>query len=50
MSVKSRFTDLFEKVEKIKPMAEKDGQIYVNFDEAAAMNSYNMMEEANTGM
>ena len=49
MSAKERITELFDKADKIKPMAEKDGQVYVNFDEAATMNSLNMMEEANTG-
>ena len=50
MSVKERMTELFDKADMITPMAEKDGQIYVNFDEAATMNSLNMMNEAKTGM
>lgn len=50
MNVKDKFAELFRKADSIKPLAEKDGHIYVNFDEAATMNSINMLNKANTGM
>lgn len=50
MDIRSKFTELFAKADKVKPMAEKDGQVYVTFDEAAVLNSLNMLNESNTGM
>ena len=50
MDMRSKFQELFNKADKVKPMAEKDGQKYVTFDEAATLNSLNMLDEANTGM
>lgn len=50
MDIRSKFTELFAKADKVNPMAEKDGQVFVTFDEAATLNSLNMMNEAKTGM
>lgn len=41
---------LYDKYDNIKPMAEKDGQVYVTFDEAATMNSVHAEEGKGTGM
>ena len=40
---------LYEAVDKVKPLAEKDGQVYVDFADAAVLNSYNA-DEPRTGM
>ena len=50
MSVESKFKELFAKADKVKPMAEKDGQVYVTFDEASTLNNINMLNKENTGM
>ena len=46
----NKYQELFDKAQDIKPMVEKDGQVYVNFDEASTLNSLNMLNEAKTGM
>lgn len=50
MDVRSKFSELFAKADKVKPMAEKDGHVYVTFDEAATLNNINMLNKAKTGM
>ena len=50
MNLATKFQELFSKAEKVKPMAEKDGQVFVTFDEASTLNSLNMLNEAKTGM
>ena len=40
---------LYEAVDKVKPLAEKDGQVYVDFESASILNSYNA-DEPRTGM
>lgn len=42
--------NLYDKYDSIKPMAEKDGQVYVTFDEASVMNSVHAEEGKGTGM
>ena len=49
MGRKERMKELYEKVDNIKPLAEKDGEVYVTFEDAAVLNSYNA-DEPNTGM
>lgn len=49
MSKRERMRELYEKADNIVPMAEKDGQVYVNFEQAAILNSVNA-EEPSTGM
>lgn len=39
---------LYDKADAIKPMAEKNGQLYVSFEEASILNSVNA-EEGNEG-
>lgn len=41
--------ELYERAEQIKPLAEKDGQVWVTFEDAAILNSINA-EEPRTGM
>lgn len=41
--------DLYDKVEKVRPLAEKDGQKFVDFEDAAVLNSYNA-QEPKTGL
>ena len=41
---KESMKELFAKVDKVKPLAEKDGQLYVTFDDAATLNSFNAQE------
>ena len=50
MSKKEKMMELFEKADKVKPMAEKDGQKFVTFDEAATLNSMSVYDEKKTGM
>ena len=48
-SKKERMRELYQKVDQVKPLAEKDGEVWVTFDDAATLNSYNA-DEPNTGM
>jgi len=48
-SKRQRMRELYEKADAIVPMAEKDGQKYVSFEEASILNSVNA-EEPTTGM
>lgn len=41
--------ELYRKAEDVKPYAEKDGKKFVNFEDAATLNSINA-QEPNTGM
>ena len=41
--------ELYQKVDEIRPFAEKDGEVWVSFEDAATLNSYNA-DEPNTGM
>lgn len=41
--------ELYRKAENVKPLAEKDGQIFVNFEDASTLNSVNA-QEPRTGM
>lgn len=49
MSRRERMKELYQKVDNVKPFAEKDGQKWVSFEDAAILNSYNA-DEPNTGM
>lgn len=49
MGKKERMKELYEKVDQVKPLAEKDGQRYVTFEDAAILNSYEA-DEPKTGM
>jgi hypothetical protein len=49
MGRKERMKELYAKVDAIKPFAEKDGEVWVSFEDAATLNSYNA-DEPNTGM
>lgn len=44
MSRKEAMKELYEKVDRVKPLAEKDGKVYVTFEDAATLNSYNSTE------
>ena len=50
MSKQEQMRELFEKADKVQPMAEKDGQVYVNFDEAATLNNIHSFEGGGTGL
>ena len=41
---KESMKELYAKVDKVKPLAEKNGQLYVTFEDAATLNSYNAQE------
>ena len=49
-SKRERMRELYDKADNIRPMAEKDGQVFVTFDEAATLNSLNAEEPHGTGM
>ena len=42
--------ELYDKADKVRPMAEKDGQLFVSFEDAAVLNSVNAEEPHGTGM
>jgi hypothetical protein len=42
--------ELYAKADAIVPMAEENGQVYVNFEEASILNSVNAEEQKGTGM
>lgn len=41
--------ELYDKVEKVRPLAEKDGEKWVNFEDASVLNSFNA-QEPKTGL
>ena len=49
MTKQQRMKELYQKVDAVKPFAEKDGEVWVSFEDAAVLNSYNA-DEPNTGM
>ena len=49
MSKIQEMAELYARAEKVKPLAEKDGQKWVDFEDAATLNSLNA-QEPNTGM
>lgn len=49
MSKMKQMADLYRKAENVKPLAEKDGQKFVNFEDASTLNSVNA-QEPRTGM
>lgn len=49
MGKKERMKELYQKVDAIQPLAEKNGEVYVTFEDAAVLNSYNA-DEPKTGM
>lgn len=50
MSKRDQMRELFDKADKVKPIIEKDGQVYVSFEDAAVLNSINSYEGKGTGM
>lgn len=42
--------ELYDKADKVRPMAKKDGQLFVSFEDAAVLNSVNAEEPHGTGM
>jgi len=50
MSKRERMRELYDKADNIKPYAEKDGQVFVNFEDASVLNSVNAEEPKGTGM
>lgn len=49
-SKRERMRELYEKADKIKPYAEKDGQKFCSFEDASVLNSLNAEEPHGTGM
>lgn len=49
MGKKERMKELYEQVDKVRPLAEKDGKVLVTFKDAAVLNSYDA-DEPTTGM
>lgn len=48
-SKREKMRELYEKYDAIKPYAERDGEVYVSFEDASVMNSVHA-EEPKTGM
>ena len=46
---KRELKELYEKVDNVKPLAEKDGKVWVDFEDAATLNSY-YADEPRTGL
>lgn len=49
MSKIQEMAELYRKAEEVKPLAEKDGQKFVNFEDASILNSINA-QEPKTGL
>ena len=49
-SKKQRMQELYEKADNVRPYAEKDGQVWVNFEDASILNSVNAEEPSGTGL
>ena len=47
---RERMRELYEKYDNIKPYAEKDGKVWVSFEDASVMNSVHAEEPHGTGM
>lgn len=50
MSKRERMRELYEKADNVRPFAEKDGQLYVSFEDASVLNSVNAEEPSGTGL
>lgn len=50
MTKRERMRDLYNKADNIKPYAEKDGQMWVSFEDASVLNSLNAEEPSGTGL
>jgi len=44
MGKAERMKELYDKYDKVKPLAEKDGEIIATFEDAAVLNSFNAQE------
>lgn len=49
MARREEMRELFEKADKVKPFAEKDGAVYVNFEDASVLNSVNAFDPKGLG-
>lgn len=49
-SKRERMRELYDKADKVRPYAEKDGQLFVSFEDASTLNSLNAEEPHGTGM
>ena len=49
MGRKESLKELYQKVDKVKPLAESNGKVFVDFEDAAVLNSYNA-QEPKTGL
>lgn len=49
-SKRERMRELYEKADNVQPFAEKDGQLYVSFEDAAVLNSLDAEDGAGTGL
>lgn len=49
-SKRERMRELYEKADNIRPYAERDGQVYVSFEDASVLNSVNAEEPSGTGL
>lgn len=50
MTKRDRMRSLYDKADKVRPYAEKDGQLFVSFEDASTLNSLNAEEPHGTGM
>lgn len=50
MSKRDEMRELFEKADKVNILAEKEGEVFVNFEDAATLNSLNAYDPKGTGM
>lgn len=50
MTKRERMRQLYEKADNIVPLAEKDGQLFVTFEDAAVLNSLNAEDNQGTGI
>lgn len=50
MTKRERMRNLYEKADSIKPLAEKDNEVWVTFEDAAVLNSLEAEEPSGTGM
>ena len=49
-SKRERMRELYDKADKVRPYAERDGQKFVSFEDASVLNSLNAEEPHGTGM
>lgn len=50
MTKRDKMRDLYQRADNVKPLAERDGEVFCSFEDAAVLNSVNAEEPSGTGL